>query len=96
MANQNPGIRRRSKDVLLVDVTAVDHIVEWASERRAELAVIGPEADVRRKDDLAGIVENLHAAVEERRDLGVGRAEVDADDGVVHERVSPAVIRTSA
>src|SRR5436309_13891880 len=48
MANQNPGIRRRSKDVLLVDVTEGDHIVEWASERRAEPAVLGPEAPVEK------------------------------------------------
>src|SRR6059058_1543095 len=57
MANQNPGIRRRSKDVLLVDVTAVDHIVEWASERRAELAVIGPEAPLEK-----GIADALETA----------------------------------
>ncbi|TLZ86207.1 MAG: phosphoribosylamine--glycine ligase, partial [Methanobacteriota archaeon] len=57
MANQNPGIRRRSKDVLLVDVTAVDHIVEWASERRAELAVIGPEAPLEK-----GIADALEKA----------------------------------
>src|SRR5947208_15301242 len=57
MANQDPGIRRRSKDVLLVDVTAVDHIVEWASERRAELAVIGPEAPLEK-----GIADALEKA----------------------------------
>src|SRR2546423_15218352 len=43
MANQNPGIRRASKDVLLGDVTAVDPIVRWASDRQVELAIIGPE-----------------------------------------------------
>jgi len=31
MANQNPGIRRRSKDVLLGDVTDVERIVSWAN-----------------------------------------------------------------
>lgn len=57
MSNQNPGIRRASKDVLLGDVTAVDRIVEWAASRQAELAVIGPEAPLER-----GIVDALDAA----------------------------------
>jgi phosphoribosylamine--glycine ligase len=57
MANQNPGIRRASKDVLLVDVTSVDRIVGWASERRAELAVIGPEAPLEK-----GIADALQKA----------------------------------
>src|SRR2546422_10279289 len=48
MANQNPGIRRRSKDVLLGDVTAVERIVSWAKERAVDLAVIGPERRSRR------------------------------------------------
>src|SRR2546430_17646341 len=42
MANQNPGIRRASKDVLLGDVTAVDPIVRWASGRQGGLPIIGP------------------------------------------------------
>ena len=57
MGNQNPGIRRSSKDVLLVDVTAVERIVTWASEHRVELAVIGPEAPLER-----GIADALLAA----------------------------------
>src|SRR5881296_2840408 len=44
MSNQNPGIRRRSKDVLLGDVTDVERIVSWAKGHGIELAVIGPEA----------------------------------------------------
>ncbi|MGI0148412.1 MAG: phosphoribosylamine--glycine ligase, partial [Thermoplasmata archaeon] len=57
MANQNPGIRRAAKDVLLGDVTAVDRIVEWAKGRSVELAVIGPEAPLA-----AGIVDQLDAS----------------------------------
>src|SRR5207249_3195509 len=44
MSNHNPGIRRRSKDVLLGDVTDVERIVSWAKGHGIELAVIGPEA----------------------------------------------------
>src|SRR3989442_2112451 len=43
MANQNPAIRRRSKDVLLGDVTDVERIVSWAKGHVIDLAVIGPE-----------------------------------------------------
>jgi phosphoribosylamine--glycine ligase len=57
MANQNPGIRRASKDVLLVDVTAIDDIVRWASSRKVELAVIGPEGPLEK-----GITDALEAA----------------------------------
>src|SRR5712692_1985255 len=57
MANQNPGIRRRSKDVLLGDVTAVERIVSWAKERAVALAVIGPEAPLEK-----GITDALEAA----------------------------------
>src|SRR2546421_3673110 len=57
MANQNPGIRRRSKDVLLGDVTAVERIVSWAKERAVDLAVIGPEAPLEK-----GISDALEAA----------------------------------
>src|SRR2546422_11414686 len=48
MANQNPGIRRASKDVLLSDVTAVVPIVRWASDRQVELAIIGPEGPLEK------------------------------------------------
>jgi len=57
MGNQNPGIRRASKDVLLCDVNAVDRIVAWAKERAVELAVIGPEAPLSH-----GMVDSLEAA----------------------------------
>src|SRR2546421_11729051 len=57
MANQNPGIRRASKNVLLGDVTAVDPIVRWASDRRVELAIIGPEGPLEK-----GIADALEAA----------------------------------
>jgi phosphoribosylamine---glycine ligase len=57
MANQNPGIRRAAKEVLLGDVVAVDRIADWAMARGTELAVIGPEAPLA-----AGIVDRLEAA----------------------------------
>lgn len=56
MANQNPGIRRVATDILLGDVNAVDRIVAWAQDQRAELAVIGPEAPLEK-----GIVDALEA-----------------------------------
>ncbi len=56
MANQNPGIRRVAKEVLLGDVNAVDRIVAWAQDERAELAIIGPEAPLEK-----GIVDALVA-----------------------------------
>ena len=54
MANQNPGIRRAAKEVLLGDVTAVDRIADWAKAKGTELAVIGPEGPLA-----AGIVDRL-------------------------------------
>src|SRR5213594_756738 len=57
MSNQNPGIRRRSKDVLLGDVTDVERIVSWAKGHGIELAVIGPEAPLEK-----GITDALEAA----------------------------------
>lgn len=56
MSNQNPGIRRSAKSVLIGDVTAVDRIAEWAKAQGAELAVIGPEAPLG-----AGIVDRLES-----------------------------------
>ncbi|HYM40819.1 MAG TPA: phosphoribosylamine--glycine ligase [Thermoplasmata archaeon] len=56
MANQNPGIARAAKEVLLGDVTAVDRIVAFATDQRAELAVVGPEAPLER-----GLVDALEA-----------------------------------
>src|SRR6266581_2447198 len=57
MSNQNPGIRRRSKDVLLGDVTDVERIVSWGKGHGIELAVIGPEAPLGK-----GITDALEAA----------------------------------
>ncbi len=57
MGNQNPGIRRAAKDVLLGDVTDVPRVVAWARARGVELAVVGPEAPLA-----AGIVDALEAA----------------------------------
>jgi phosphoribosylamine--glycine ligase len=57
MSNQNPGIRRAAKDVLLGDVTDVPRISEWATRQGVELAVIGPEAPLA-----AGIVDSLEAS----------------------------------
>src|SRR5438094_6068411 len=57
MANQNPGIRRRSKDVLLGDVTDVERIVSWAKGHGIELAMIGPEATLEK-----GITDALAAS----------------------------------
>src|SRR5438309_4594765 len=57
MANQNPAIRRRSKDVLLGDVADVERIVSWARGHGIELAVIGPEAPLEK-----GITDALEAA----------------------------------
>ena len=58
MANQNPAIRRRSKEILLGDVTEVERIVSWAKGHGIELAVIGPEAPLER-----GLTDALEAAV---------------------------------
>src|SRR6266571_3902560 len=57
MANQNPAIRRRSKEILLGDVTDVERIVSWAKGHGIELAVIGPEAPLGK-----GITDALEAA----------------------------------
>src|SRR2546426_343322 len=57
MSNQNPGIRRRSKDVLLGDVTDVERIVSWAKGHGIELAVVGPEAPLEK-----GVTDALEAA----------------------------------
>src|SRR5437899_7717274 len=57
MANKNPGIRRRSKDVLLGDVKDVERIVSGAKGHGIELAVIGPEAPLEK-----GITDALEAA----------------------------------
>src|SRR6267143_2308275 len=57
MGNQNPGIRKAAKDVLVHDVSDVPTVVAWAKARGVDLAVIGPEAPLA-----AGIVDALDAA----------------------------------
>src|SRR2546428_4126595 len=44
MGNQNPGIRKAAKDVLVHDASDVPTVVAWAKARGVDLAVIGPEA----------------------------------------------------
>lgn len=44
LGNKNPGILGLSEDHLLVKETEVATIVEWATQKGIELAVIGPEA----------------------------------------------------
>ena len=57
MANQNPGIRRAAKDVLIGDVNDLPRIVAWARASGTDLAVIGPEAPLEK-----GIADALEAA----------------------------------
>jgi len=57
MGNQNPGIRRAAKEVLVHDVTDVPTVVAWAKARGMDLAVVGPEAPLA-----AGIVDALETA----------------------------------
>src|SRR6267143_3531224 len=57
MGNQNPGIRKAAKDVLVHDVSDVPTVVAWATARGVDLAVIGPEAPLA-----AGIVDALDVA----------------------------------
>ena len=57
MGNENPGIRRIAKEVLLHDVTDVPAVVAWGKARGVDLAVVGPEAPLA-----AGVVDALEAA----------------------------------
>lgn len=57
LPNRNPGILRLAEDVLPVRETDVDRIVTWAVGKRADLAVVGPEAPLGQ-----GIVDRLEAA----------------------------------
>lgn len=57
MGNQNPGVRRAAKEAVVHDVTDAVWIAEFAKSRRAELAVIGPEAPLA-----VGLVDALDAA----------------------------------
>ena len=57
MWNQNPGIRRAAREVLVHDITDVATVVAWAKSRGVDIAVIGPEAPLA-----AGIVDALDVA----------------------------------
>jgi phosphoribosylamine--glycine ligase len=57
MKNRNPGLARLSRDVRYVAETDVAKVVEYARERRVELAVVGPEAPLER-----GLVDELAKA----------------------------------
>jgi phosphoribosylamine--glycine ligase len=56
MGNDNPGIRRVAREVLIHDVTDVQTVVAWGEARGVDLAVIGPEAPLA-----AGIADTLEA-----------------------------------
>ncbi len=57
MSNNNPGISKRAKDVLLVDEKNIERVVEYANAKGVALAVIGPEAPLE-----VGIADALDAA----------------------------------
>lgn len=54
MAKQNPGIAALSKEVLIEKETNIPAVVKFALSRKADYAVIGPEAPLE-----AGIVDRL-------------------------------------
>jgi len=54
MNNLNPGLARIASDILRAPDTDVQKIVNWASEKKVGLAVIGPEAPLEK-----GIVDAL-------------------------------------
>jgi len=55
MHNLNPGIKHMSKGYLLEKETNVPRIVEYAKEKKIDLAIIGPEAPLE-----AGLVNELN------------------------------------
>jgi phosphoribosylamine--glycine ligase len=55
--NKNPGISRAAKEHLLVDEMDVSKVVEFAKNRRLELAVVGPEAPLE-----VGLADELEDA----------------------------------
>ena len=57
MKNNNPGIARRAKEVLLADEMDVEKVVGFAKGRGVSIAVIGPEAPLE-----VGIADALAAA----------------------------------
>ncbi|MDY6966907.1 MAG: phosphoribosylamine--glycine ligase [Halobacteriota archaeon] len=54
MGNRNPGIARACEDFLICDVTNVDKISHYASGKKIDLAIIGPEAPLN-----AGVTDSL-------------------------------------
>jgi phosphoribosylamine--glycine ligase len=57
MAKKNPGIARIAKGVLIEKETAVNRVVEFATENGIDYGIIGPEAPLE-----AGVVDALEAA----------------------------------
>jgi phosphoribosylamine--glycine ligase len=55
--NKNPGIARAVKEHMLVDEMDLHNVVEFAKDRRVELAVIGPEAPLE-----VGLADQLEMA----------------------------------
>ena len=55
MHNLNPGIKHMSKDYLLEKETNIPRVVEYAKEKKIDLAIIGPEAPLE-----AGLVNELN------------------------------------
>jgi len=55
--NKNPGIGRAVKEHMLVDEMDLDKVVDFAKNRRVELAVIGPEAPLE-----VGLADQLEMA----------------------------------
>jgi len=55
--NMNPGIFRAAKEHLLVDEMDVHMVVEFAKNRRVELAIVGPEAPLE-----VGLADELEDA----------------------------------
>ncbi|WP_380676692.1 phosphoribosylamine--glycine ligase [Salinigranum sp. GCM10025319] len=56
-SNRNPGIRRLAEGTAVIDETAVEEIVDYATEVEATLAVIGPESALE-----AGVADALDDA----------------------------------
>jgi len=54
MSNLNPGIKKLAKDFLLEKETNIEKIVNYANDRKIDLAIVGPEAPLE-----VGIVNEL-------------------------------------
>jgi len=48
MSSKNPGIARISKEFVVGDINNVAEVKKWASGRRVEVAVVGPEAPLEK------------------------------------------------